>query len=172
MAGIAGYDVTGLDLLEAKPEVVMSNVQYGRGDINTVSLPPNTFDVIISCSTIEHVGLSRRYGPQSGDGNDDAHGDADLRAMRRLHELLTVDGRMLMTTPVGVDAAFVPYHRVYGPKRLPKLLEGFAQHHAEYWIKELAINGNRFFRSDRDTALSMAGSAHYYGIGMFVLGKS
>lgn len=163
LAGLSGYQVTAIDLLEARPDVVLDNVRYLRGDIMDAPLVEQSFDVIVCCSTIEHVGLGGRYGVA-----DDEDG-ADLTAMRRLRALLKADGRLILTLPVGQDAVFNPYHRVYGQDRLPRLLDGFRKLVSDYWVKQLDRSGNSYFRSDREHALSMPGSAHYYGIGMFVL---
>jgi hypothetical protein len=73
---------------------------------------------------------------------------------------------MLLTIPVGTDALFAPYHRVYGTQRLPRLFEGFQVRQEEYWIKD---RSNRWVPSDKVTATNTKGSERYYALGLFVL---
>ncbi len=159
LAGIAarlGHQVTAVDLREI--EYDMANVTFRKGDIREMDFAHERYDIIVNCSTIEHVGLAGRYGSSSGSA------DADLLAMRRLRDLLTPGGKMIVTVPVGRDAVFSPYHRVYGNKRIPLLLGGFRLEEEEYWIKE------RIWRvSDRATALESACSEKRYSLGLFVL---
>ena len=65
---------------------------------------------------IEHVGLAGRYGSP-----DDA--DGDLHAMAKMAGLLKPGGDMVLSIPIGRDAVYAPWHRVYGEQRLPQLLE-------------------------------------------------
>jgi hypothetical protein len=53
---------------------------------------------------------------------------------------------MLLTIPCGQDAAVVPWHRVYGEGRLPKLLKGFEVVEQEFCVKRA---DNRWYPSDR-----------------------
>lgn len=75
------------------------------------------FDVALSISSLEHAGLGR-YG-------DPLDPDADLMAMRDLARLLKPGGRLLVAVPVGADAVVWNAHRIYGRKRLPRLLDGW-----------------------------------------------
>lgn len=94
------------------------------------SLPEDSFDLIISCSTVEHVGLQGRYGVSEG------RSDGDLETMSVLRHLLKPGKNLLLTIPVGKDRVFAPWHRVYGPQRLPKLLDGWEVVRSEYWAKD------------------------------------
>ena len=114
---------------------------------------------IFNCSTIEHFGLAGRYGSTPNE-------DADLVAMERLAGLLRRDGSMVLTVPVGHDAVFSPYHRVYGEERLPRLLERFTIEREQYCAKP---NDNRWATVERGTALEQQGSPSFYALGLFVL---
>lgn len=162
LAGIAsrlGHKVTAVDLNDIEYE--MPNVTFSKGDINELNFDKGQFDVIMNCSMIEHVGLEHRYG--SGENTD-----GDLVAMKRLSKLLAPDGRMILTIPVGIDAIFQPFHRIYGEERLPKLLADFCIIQEEFWAKEVSGLWNK---SNKKTALSTKGAADYYAIGLYLLKK-
>jgi len=160
LTGIAarlGHQVTAVDLRDIEYE--MDNVVFVQGNITDVTLPAAGFEVIINCSTVEHVGLAGRYN-----GRPDA--DGDLTAMKILAASLTSGGRMLLTIPVGRDAVFLPMHRVYGSARLPALLRGYRIVAEEYWTKEA---DNIWRRTQRDQALQVKASERFYALGCFVL---
>src|SRR6202043_3648051 len=87
-----------------------------------------TFDVIVMCSVIEHIGLSGRYNSR-----EDPEGD--LKAMRKAFTLLDQAGFLFLTVPVGKDAVHRPWHRVYGQTRLHQLLEGFEVTQSRFLVK-------------------------------------
>ena len=80
---------------------------------------PQRFDIALSISSIEHDGLGRYGDPISPRG--------DLRAMQDMRQLLRPGGLLFLAVPVGRDALVWNAHRIYGPKRLPRLLEGWEQ---------------------------------------------
>jgi hypothetical protein len=92
-----------------------------RKHLHTISMSDfissNTqFDFIFAVSCMQHLGLGR-YG-------DELSADMDLLTMKCLHNKLR---RLLfLSVPVGKDYVVWNAHRVYGPKRLPLLLEGFS----------------------------------------------
>jgi hypothetical protein len=75
------------------------------------------FDCILSISSIEHDGLGR-YG-------DELNASADIGAMTKFSEMLTPEGVLILSVPVGPDAVVWNAHRIYGPLRLPMLLSGW-----------------------------------------------
>ena len=101
---------------------------FVQGDFNELSFEPG-FDVVVACSTVEHIGLSGRYGS----GEDE---DGDLRALKKIRTLLNKDGLLILTVPAGKDAVYKPWHRVYGRGRMPQLLEGFQIVRSQGYVKE------------------------------------
>ena len=130
-----------------------------QGDFNELELEPGSFDQIINCSSVEHVGLAGRYGSA-----DDP--DGDLRAMEKMARILKPEGDMVLTIPIGLDAVHGPLHRIYGEQRLPRLLEHWDTREEAYWAKPA---GGRFEPVTREQALGEAGSASYYALGLFVV---
>ena len=162
-----GFEVVAVDLRPSGPPYLHSAIRYVQGDILELPLAEGSFDLVTNCSTVEHIGLAGRYGVEVGQN------DGDLAAMARLRRLLKLEGQMLLTIPVGRDALRGPYFRVYGPERLPRLLEGFETISEAYWAKD---GDNRWRETGKHTALSIeaegrSGSPRqcYYALGCMTL---
>jgi SAM-dependent methyltransferase len=160
LAARKGFTVTAIDLTPIRWDYKHADLRFLEADILNPALSSERYDLIINCSTIEHVGLQGRYGVR------DQWDDADLAAMAALRNLMEPGGAMLLTVPVGRDAVFLPYHRVYGRNRLPQLLEGWTVREREFWAKTA---GNIWERVDEAEAHRQEASDHYYGLGLFVL---
>lgn len=158
-AAFRGHQVVAVDLEPKSFMFTHDRIEYRQGDINELYIGTRSFDQILNCSTVEHVGLPGRYGAA-----DDA--DGDLRAMEKMAAALRPEGTMILTLPVGRDDVFAPYHRVYGERRLPALIAPF-----EIVAEEFRAKGPRKMWEpvDRDVALATQGSAAYYAIGLFAL---
>jgi SAM-dependent methyltransferase len=161
------YAVTAIDLMPAHFNYMHSAIEFIQGDLITKALPQEAFDVVLNCSTIEHVGLSGRY---EGDYRYD---DGDLEVMQKLSALMKPTGLMVLTIPVGKDAEFPPACRVYGPQRLPLLLQYFAIERESYWVKNA---DNQWVPAEKATALAFEASAgamdplkDIYALGCFTL---
>ena len=162
VAAFRGFETTAIDLLPLERPYAHDALSLVQGDILKSSYAAESFDLIINCSVIEHVGLVGRYDI------DVELRDGDLIAMKRLLDLLRPGGRMLLTIPVGVDAVFFPRHRIYGEQRLPQLLNGWRITRSEFWMKD---DTNRWVRVERSAATGRQAVAHCYSLGLFVLEK-
>jgi SAM-dependent methyltransferase len=158
-ASFAGNEAVAVDL---EPEQYLfrgHDIEYVQGDFNDLELEPGSFDQILNCSSIEHVGLAGRYGsPDEPDG--------DLRAMDKMAGLLRPDGNMVLAIPLGLDAVYAPWHRVYGEARLPRLLERWEVRKESCWAK---LDGGGYAPVSRERALADQGSATYYALGLYVV---
>lgn len=152
-----GYDVTAVDP-SADPASIIEGFRFVRGDFNDFSCD-RQFEVIIVCSVVEHLGLAGRY-----DSKADA--DADLKAMRRIHDLLEPSGKVLLTIPVGRDVIHMPWHRVYGRERLPKLLAGFEVVRSRFLQKE---PDGAWFGTTQEKALDTPVDIRRYALGEMML---
>lgn len=158
-ASLAGNHVVAVDLLPEQYPFDPHQIEYLQGDFNELELAQGSFDQILNCSSVEHVGLAGRYdSPNDPDG--------DLRAMAKMVDLLKPRGNMVLTIPVGVDAVHKPLHRIYGNQRLPRLLDGWDVQKESYWAKP---NSARFEPVTREQALSEQGSETYYALGLYVI---
>ena len=146
-----------LDRLPPALEFEHERITAVQADILDRPLADRSFDQIINCSSVEHVGLAGRYG--SGE-----RPDGDLEAMEILRGLLAPGGRMVVTIPVGRDLVCPPLHRIYGQDRLPRLLDGYVVEEEQFWAKNTVWS-----RTERDRALATQGSRSFYSLGMFLL---
>lgn len=153
-----GFETIGIDLTPVEWFYRYPGLQFVQTDLFDLELPPESLDLIINCSTVEHVGLTRY-----GDGGNDV---GDLQSMAKLRQLLKQQGVMLLTIPVGQDATVAPLHRIYGQNRLPLLLDGFVVQRKEYWTKD---DQNLWVLTDERKALSQELRPNMYGLGCFVL---
>lgn len=155
-----GFTATAIDLEYVSWFYEHPNLKFKQGDIFRLNFPSEYFDLIINCSSIEHVGLAGRYSVTQ------SHPDGDIEAMELLKSVLKPEKLMLLTIPVGRDRVFPPLHRVYGETRLPKLLQGWGVAKKEFWVKG---NFNRWICVDESAALNKEPLPHCYGLGLFVL---
>lgn len=162
LAARKGFKVTAIDLEPIKWFYRHPNLKFVQGDIFELNFPSKYFDLIINCSSIEHVGLVGRYGVKEN------REDGDLEAMKILKDILKPEGLMFLTIPVGKDTVFYPLHRIYGEERLPKLLEGWEIMKEEFWMKN---SDNRWESVKKETALNEKPKEHCYNLGLFVLQK-
>jgi SAM-dependent methyltransferase len=160
VAAQRGFAVEAVDLAPVVWPYRHNQLTFLQGDILDLPFRENQFDLVLNCSSVEHVGLVGRYGVHH------ERTDGDLAAMTRIRTLMKQGATMLLTIPVGRDAVFRPLHRVYGGERLPKLLEGFAVERSEYWVKDA---DNRWNVSDESSALAVHSREQLYGLGCFAL---
>ena len=169
LAALKGFRVLAVDLQDQPFTWQHPSVKFRKGDFLDMNLPRESFDLAINCSSVEHVGVAGRYGIELDQP------DGDIQVMERLAAVLKPGGLLLMTAPCGQDAVMVPWHRVYGADRLPKILAPFEILKQAYWVKNEA---NQWVSSDRTAALNSPCrndpiNAHecLYALGGFVLRK-
>jgi SAM-dependent methyltransferase len=158
-ASFAGNDVLAADLEEEQYLFRGHGIDYRRGDFNAMDIEERSFDQVVNCSSIEHVGLTGRYGSPD-------HPDGDIVAMHKLAGALKSDGTMILSIPVGLDGAYPPWHRVYGEEREARLLAPFRVTGESYWAK---VDSERYEPVNRETAFAQRGSATYYALGLYAL---
>lgn len=146
------------------------SVEFRLGDFLKLDLPKDHFDLIINCSSVEHVGVAGRYGITAEQSN------GDIEVMEKFARVLKPGGVLIMTAPCGRDAIMAPWCRVYGPERLPRLLAPLVVEKERYWGKDEA---NRWVEVSRGKALDFE-TRHdptnphgcSYALGGFVLRKA
>lgn len=154
------FQVTSIDLGKVEWPYINPHLEFIQGDLLEMSFQQKEFDIIINCSTIEHVGLQGRYNIFHNKP------DGDIEAMQYMKNILKDNGHMLITIPVGIDAIFKPLHRVYGLERLPKLFYGYSIQYEEFWVKN---SDNKWIMTDKNDALLRETQPYLYGLGCFIL---
>jgi Caenorhabditis protein of unknown function, DUF268 len=158
IAAMSGYDVTGVDMLDIERPFVLPNLKFLKGDLNSLPLIENYFDLVTNCSTVEHSGITGRYSIEKEDH------DADLKAMSKLRSLMKRDAIQLLTVPIGVDAVWRPLHRIYGSQRMPLLLAGYKVLTKRCWVKD---RYNRWVLVNEKEAFARETAPEVYGLGCY-----
>lgn len=112
-----GWEVYGIDMRQFKFRA--PNFHFVLGDITKTEFPDNSFNAVYAVSTLEHIGLSGRYGISKGDPEGDA------KAVREIRRVLHKNGRFLVTLPYGKEKKQTTLNRVYDENSLGNLLSGW-----------------------------------------------
>lgn len=158
-AASIGSRVLAIDLMPKQFDTYYPNIEFQQADVMTLDECHERYDLVLNCSTIEHVGLSGRY-------NSIEAPDGDLDAMQKLRRLLKIGRYMLMTLPMGQDMIINPLHRIYGMERFPRLIEGYRRVEASFWRKD---KRNIWLACSEEEAMAEVGNDHYYALGCMVL---
>jgi len=126
-----GYDTYGIDIRNYPilNKLKFKNFTFVKGDIKESPFPNSYFDVITAISTIEHIGISGRYGIE-----DDPEGDK--KALEEMVRILKPQGAILLTIPFGKGKVIKPYMRVYDESRLKDLVRDCIIELEEYYIQD------------------------------------
>jgi len=170
VAGQKGFHTIASDLQQQHFHWQHPNVEFLLGDFLKLELPANHFDLLINCSSVEHVGVAGRYGISAEQSN------GDIEVMEKFARVLRPNGLLLMTAPCGLDTLMAPWCRVYGAERLPQLLTPFRVEKEAYWTKD---SQNRWTGASRAEALAFPAKSDpsnphgcSYALGGFVLRKA
>jgi SAM-dependent methyltransferase len=90
---LLGWEVWGIDIREWKFK--FPNFHFVVGDIRQTTFPDNFFDCVYAVSTLDHIGLSGRYGITKYDPQ------GDFKAIREIARILRNEGTLLITIPYG-----------------------------------------------------------------------
>jgi len=76
--------------------------------------PPDNYDVIVSISTVEHIGQEVAPTGAYGEQTNSRDREAPLKAILKIYDLLTVNGKALITVPFGTLTDFGWYIQFSG----------------------------------------------------------
>jgi len=126
-----GFSVTAIDLRQYPFK--HANLESIKGDFLKYNFNKR-FDCIFSLSTIEHFGMSKRYG-----GEDEPDNNLDEQAFEKISGLLLPDGRAIISVPYA--ESWVPgiWFRVYTRDDVESKLS-----------KSFRIEESRFYRRDNN----------------------
>jgi len=120
-----GYKVIGSDLRDYN--LKHPNFKFIKGDFMKIDFSKQYFDVIISVSVLEHVGLEK-YGSNKFERGD-------IKVMKKFKQLLTKNGKLIITVPYGKEE-FSYMMRIYNRDSLKRLLKGYKIEKEEYYYRK------------------------------------
>jgi SAM-dependent methyltransferase len=153
----AGFATTAIDLQPDQP-FDLPGLEIISDDFLHRNFPAKSYDLVVLCSTVEHMGLQGRYDSAEAK-------DADLACMQKVLTLLRPSGRLILTIPLGHDYVLGSWHRVYGPQRFPRLIAGFEVVDARAFKR----SAGRWQATSVDDALDHPRTPQRYAVGEFVL---
>jgi len=153
--------IQGIGLLPSP--VQYENLKYIQGNFLISRDLDSSYDVVILCSTIEHIGLKGRY-------NSPSIRNGDIVVLRRVKELLTSKGILILTVPYGVEKIIMPFHRVYNKRSrmLKYAFKNFEVIAEEYYKNN---SHNTWVKCSEQKAASVIPSVDNYALGLFVFRK-
>jgi len=138
-----GYEVYGIDIRNYR--FTHPNFQFIKADITRMPFKNDSFDYVISISTLQNIGFGVYKDPIITAG--------DVKAILEMRRLLKSDGTMLISVPYGGK----PYSKKskwrnkciwYNKNSLQKLLRNFRIEKREYFLKR---GGSWVPCSEKDT---------------------
>lgn len=124
---LLGWEVYGTDIREFK--LKFPNFRFILEDIKSTSFCDNFFDAVYALSTLEHIGLSGRWGITT----DDLEGDA--KAVTEVERILRPNGTFLVTVPYGQREIVGSLHKVYDKFWLRKLFLNWKIKEEIYYVR-------------------------------------
>lgn len=121
-----GWQVTGIDIRHF--ELEYPNFSFVCGDMRGTDFPDKWFDAAYAVSSLEHFGLSGRYGTRVDDP------DADAKSVKEIWRILRPGGKLIVTVPYGRREIVAPVTRVYDESALQTLLSGWQFGARAYWL--------------------------------------
>ena len=123
-----GFEAWGIDI--RRPPIEFPGIKYVLGDVRKTDFANGFFDVVIACSTVEHIGLLTYENTVRDDG-----GDRD--AIREMRRILQPTGRLILTIPCGQTSA-TNWYRAYDHSAILSMVgdAGFSIENEDYWLRQ------------------------------------
>ena len=126
---LAHHELTSIDVRRKK--IRLENEIAITCDARRTPLESNSFDLVLSLSSIEHFGLGR-YG-------DDFDLSGDMKAIAEFTRILKPNGYIIFSVPITGGKPFIAFnaHRVYDIYMVKKFFREFELVESKYYSFEL-----------------------------------
>jgi SAM-dependent methyltransferase len=113
---LSHFDVTTVDVRSRQP--ISNKETVVTCDAKKLTFAENTFELVVSLCTVEHIGLGR-YG-------DEFDLDGDRAALQEIIRVLKPGGHLVFSTNITRAQPSIAYnaHRIYSHEMIKKLCEG------------------------------------------------
>ncbi len=122
-----GWEVYGMDIREFKFR--FPNFHFILEDIRSTSFNGSFFDAVYALSTLEHIGLSGRWGITTEDP------EGDVKAVTEVERILRPNGTFLVTVPYGQRKIVGSLHKVYDKSCLRQLFLNWKIKDEIYYVR-------------------------------------
>lgn len=113
--------------INATESIAKGNLILEQGNIVSTRYTNNYFDTILLISTLEHIGISGRYGISKNEEN------LDFLAVQEIFRILKPNGNCYITIPYGLGKSY-PMNRLYNKERCQSLFSQFNTITSQYFI--------------------------------------
>lgn len=126
-----GYDTYAVDIRKYSiiNRIKYPNFHFKQEGICQTSFPDNYFDAITAISTLEHIGLSGRYGAK-----EDMSGDE--KAVQEMKRIAKPGATILLTIPFGKEKILRPFTRIYDERRVKLITKDLIVEKEEYYFQD------------------------------------
>jgi len=113
--------------INASESITKGNIILERGNIVSTKYDNEKFDAVLLISTLEHIGVSGRYGIDETDEN------LDFLAVQEVFRILRPKGNCYITIPYGLGKSY-PMNRLYDKGRCQSMFSKFIIKTAQYFV--------------------------------------
>ncbi len=126
---LSGYEVTSVDVRSR--QAATHNEKVIVCDAKQLSVPDDSYDMVIALCAVEHFGLGR-YG-------DEFDENGDIKAIKEVVRVLRPGGRLLFSTTItrGKPAIAFNAHRIYSREALNDLCTGLTCEEEQFFSNAL-----------------------------------
>ncbi len=102
--------------LNANINNFINNLTFIKADILKLPFDDSTIENITCLHVIEHIGLGR-YG-------DNIDSEGYKKAAKEIVRVLAIGGKLILSTPIGVEQLYFNAHRVFSPYTIMEIFKG------------------------------------------------
>ncbi|MBM3255692.1 MAG: class I SAM-dependent methyltransferase [Candidatus Omnitrophica bacterium] len=126
-----GYDAFAVDIRKYAiiNKIKYENFRFCNESIIKTGFPDNYFDAITAISTVEHIGLSGRYGISEDSS-------ADKIAVAEMKRITKPNGIIILTVPFGKAKIIKPFSRIYDRDLINQLINTLKIEKEEYYMQD------------------------------------